>query len=29
MLKPAPLDEGRLAGEAGGYILVGRERHKA
>jgi hypothetical protein len=29
MLKPAPLDEGRLAGEAGGYILIGRDRRKA
>jgi hypothetical protein len=28
MVKPAPLDEGRLAGEAGGYILIGRERRK-
>lgn len=28
MLKPAPLDEGRLAGEAGGYILIGRERSR-
>jgi hypothetical protein len=28
MLKPAPLDEGRLAGKAGGYILIGRDRRK-
>jgi len=29
MIKPAPLDEGRLAGEAGGYILIGRDRPRA
>jgi hypothetical protein len=29
MLKPAPLDEGRLAGETGGYILIGRDHRKA
>jgi hypothetical protein len=29
MLKPAPLDEGRLAGEAGGYMLIGRDRRKS
>jgi hypothetical protein len=28
LLKPAPLNEGRLAGEAGGYILIGRDRDR-
>jgi hypothetical protein len=29
LLKPAPLDEGRLAGEAGGYVLIGRDQQNS